>query len=111
LRDLAAVQAEREVETQELLEFLEWALKAGIRRVIINGSFVTAKAAPNDVDIVVLPGPEYPRREPTCEEQLARWPFLQILVATDEADLEEWSLADFGTDRNRRPKGVVEILQ
>ena len=101
---------EREVETQELIDFFAWARNAGIQRVIVNGSYVTAKTAPNDVDIVVLPGADYPRGEPTCDQQEARWPFLQVFVAADEADLEEWSLRDFGTDRNRRAKGVVEVL-
>ena len=33
---------EREVEIQELLEFIAWAQEADIRRVIVNGSFVTS---------------------------------------------------------------------
>jgi hypothetical protein len=101
---------EREVESQELLDFLAWARRADIQRVIVNGSYVSAKTAPNDVDVVVLPGAEYPRGELACSEQEARWPFLQILIAVDDSDLEEWSLHDFGTDRNRRSKGVVEVL-
>jgi hypothetical protein len=47
---------EREVETQELCELMQWARNAGIQRLIVNGSYVTAKVAPNDVDIVALPG-------------------------------------------------------
>jgi hypothetical protein len=35
---------------------------------------------------------------------------LQVLVAVDAMDLEQWSLNDFGTDRDRRQKGVVEVL-
>jgi hypothetical protein len=101
--------SEREIETQELLDFIEWARSAGIQRLIVNGSYVTSKSAPNDVDIVVLPGPDYPRGELPCDEQQSRWPFLQILVAADEADLEEWAIRDFGTDRNRNPKGVIEV--
>src|SRR3954453_20655425 len=38
------------------------------------------------------------------------WPFLQILVAADEDDLEAWATRDFGTDRQQRPKGVLEVL-
>ena len=38
------------------------------------------------------------------------WPFLQILVAADEGDLESWATADSGTDRQHRPKGVVEVI-
>ena len=101
---------EREVEVQELERFLEWAKRAGVRRVIINGSFVTAKPAPNDVDVVILPGPGYPGDQATADEANTVWPFLQVLVAADEADLENWATSDFGTDRDGRPKGVVEVI-
>jgi Family of unknown function (DUF6932) len=101
--------AEREVETQELIEFVAWARLAGIVRLVVNGSYVTAKVSPNDVDVVGLPGPDYPRDESPISQQESRWPFLQVFIAVDDADLEEWSLKDFGTDRRRRVKGVVEV--
>ena len=53
--------AEREVEIHELQQFVEWAHRAGVRRIIVNGSFVTHVAEPNDADIVIMPGPDYPR--------------------------------------------------
>ena len=101
---------EREVETQELLDFIEWARRAGIRRVVVNGSFVTAKTSPNDVDIVVLPAADYPREAGACIDEESRWPFLQIVVAVDDDDLEAWALEDFGTDRTRLKKGVAEVM-
>ena len=101
---------EREVETQELLKFVEWARRAGVLRLIVNGSFVTAKVSPNDVDLIVLPGPDYPRGQPPARDDEILWPFLQILVAADDADLEAWALQDFGTDRDLRPKGVAEVI-
>jgi hypothetical protein len=100
---------EREVETKELLDFITWAQNTGIERVIINGSYVSALAAPNDVDIVLLPGSKF-RGKLDWLEQEVRWPFLQILVAADDEDLAQWSLEDFGTDRSGRTKGVVEVL-
>ena len=42
-------------------------------------------------------------------EQELSWPFLHILVAADEHDLEVWAAKDFGTDRRGHPKGVVEV--
>lgn len=101
---------EREVETQELLDFLSWTRRAGVQRIIVNGSYVSEKSAPNDVDVVILPGRDYPRNETPFSQLEARWPFLQVFVAVDVTDLEQWSLADFGTDRMRRMKGVVEVL-
>jgi hypothetical protein len=100
---------EREVEAQELLDFIEWARRAGIVRLIVNGSYISAKVAPNDVDIVALPGSEYPRHESGYDQLETRWPFLQVFIAADASDLEDWSLRDFGTDRNQRAKGVIEV--
>jgi hypothetical protein len=102
---------EREVQASELTEFVQWAIKAGIRRIIVNGSFVTGKLSPNDVDVIVLPGPDYPT--PMVDAEMIHdsvWPFLQIIVAADDADLERWAIDDFGTDRRQLPKGVVELI-
>ena len=38
------------------------------------------------------------------------WPYLQIFVADDNADLEAWAFQDFGTDREDHRKGVVEVI-
>ncbi|MGD9632272.1 MAG: hypothetical protein AB7G28_25875 [Pirellulales bacterium] len=100
---------EREVETKELLDFIAWARTTGIERVIINGSYASAQHAPNDVDIVILPGAKF-RGSLDWLEQEVRWPFLQVLVAADDADLDQWSLEDFGTDRIGRSKGVIEVV-
>jgi hypothetical protein len=102
---------ERVVETQELLDFVAWAKQAGIDRIIVNGSYVTDKTAPNDVDVVILPGNDYPRDQRPYNEYESRWPFLQIFVAADNADLEAWAIQDFGTDRNLNVKGVIEVFQ
>ncbi len=80
--------SEREIEIQELVQFIQWAKHAGVGRLIINGSFVTQKDAPNDVDIVILPGADYPRDQRVIGEEETLWPFLQIFVADDDADLE-----------------------
>lgn len=101
---------EREVETLELTSFVDWARQADIKRLIVNGSYVTAKMSPNDIDIVALPGRQYPNDERSWSELQSRWPFLQVFIAIDEADLDAWAKSDFGTDRNRLPKGVVEVL-
>jgi hypothetical protein len=101
---------ERDVEGEELLQFIEWARRAGVRRLVVNGSFVTAKRAPNDVDLIILPGPDFPQDQSPAPDEEVYWPFLQVLVAADEADLDRWALQDFGTDRNQRPKGVVEVI-
>ena len=100
---------EREVEIRELLELIAWAKQHSVRRLIINGSFVTEKRDPNDVDVVLLPSRDERRQETMFEGELT-WPFLQILIAADDADLERWAADDFATDRNGCPKGVVEVI-
>jgi hypothetical protein len=100
---------EREVEICELMEVIAWAKQHGVRRLIINGSFVTDKRDPNDIDVVLLP-PRDERQQQTMFEGEPMWPFLQLLVAADDADLERWAVDDFGTDRNGCPKGVVEVV-
>jgi hypothetical protein len=101
---------ERATEISELLQFIEAAKRTGVRRLMVNGSFVTGKLAPNDVDVVILPGPDYPRHGPRLDNDELVWPFLQIIVAADEADFEAWAIRQFATDRRRRPKGVVEVI-
>ena len=101
---------EREIAIQEVIQFIEWAKSAGVRRLIVNGSFVTQKASPNDVDIVILPGSDYPREQQPAGQEEMSWPYLQIFVADDDADLEAWAFQDFGTDREDHRKGVVEVI-
>lgn len=98
------------METQELLGFIDWARRAGIERLIVNGSYVTEASSPQDVDLAILPGPDYPRDQPLALDEELTWPFLHVLVAADSDDLEEWAMRDFGTDRLGRPKGVVEVV-
>ncbi len=101
---------ERETEINELLSFIDAAKKAGVQRLMVNGSFVTGRLAPNDVDVVILPGPDYPRQSRELESNELIWPFLQIIVAADDADFESWAVKQFSTDRRRRAKGVVEVI-
>jgi hypothetical protein len=101
---------EREAEISELSHFIEAAKAAGVRCLLVNGSFVTGKLAPNDVDVVFLPGPDYPQQTQKLEDDELIWPFLQIIVAADDEDFEAWATHQFATDRKRRPKGVVEVL-
>src|SRR5437879_84955 len=101
---------ERQAEVGELVHFIAAAQSAGVRRLMVNGSFVTGKLAPNDVDVVFLPGPDYPRDSQKLDADELVWPFLQIIVAADDADFEAWATRQFGTDKRKRPKGVVEVL-
>jgi hypothetical protein len=83
---------ERETQISELLDFIDAARTAGVRRLLVNGSFVTGKLTPNDVDVVFLPGSDYPRQKPRLDSEELIWPFLQIIVAADDADFEAWAI-------------------
>src|SRR5216684_7681878 len=101
---------ERETEITELVFFIDAAKKAGVRRLLVNGSFVTGKLTPNDVDVVILPGPSFSQQGQSLDADELLWPFLQIIVAADDADFEAWATHQFATDRKSHPKGVVEVL-
>lgn len=101
---------ERQTEISELVNFIEAAKTAGVRRLMVNGSFVTKKLAPNDVDVVILPDPNFPHQGHSLDANELVWPFLQIIVAADDADFEAWAAHQFATDRKGHPKGVVEVM-
>jgi hypothetical protein len=95
------------------MESLRWlvglAKKAGVQRVIINGSFVTERLEPNDVDCVLLTGTGYPRDEGIDRQILDGLPFLEIdLIGREDFDYMVNTV--FATDRRRISKGVVEVI-
>src|SRR5438067_1636841 len=51
----------RQAQTQSLRWLLDLAKRAGVQRLIIDGSFVTDKWEPVDVDCVLLAGPDFPQ--------------------------------------------------
>lgn len=100
---------EREVEINELRQFIAWCRRTGVRRLLIDGSFVTAKVDPIDVDVLILPksGVSVAELPPKSEDLV--WPFLQVQVALDENDFNVWARVDFAIDHRGVPKGAVEI--
>ena len=40
---------------------VDFAVRAGVQRIVLNGSFVTDIIEPNDVDCALLLAPDYPR--------------------------------------------------
>jgi hypothetical protein len=77
-------------------------------RVVLNGSFVTNRAEPNDVDCLLLQGPDYDPASPSAIELRQGLPFLEIKIVREE-DFDIFASTIFGTDRDMIPKGVVEI--
>lgn len=99
----------RRAQMQSLYWLVELAKKAGVARLVLNGSFVTETLEPNDVDCVLLIGHGFPRDITAEAELLAGLPFLEIdMVNQDGFDLLVESI--FATDRHRVSKGMVEVL-
>lgn len=90
----------------------------GAVRLLINGSFVTGKAEPEDVDAVMLLPPDFAKQlEQGAEEALeleqmflTRQPE-EIFAAEEEADFEAWCEFFSRTrEADGRRKGLLEIV-
>jgi len=99
----------RRVQVDSLRWLVDLAKQAGVRRLVVNGSFVTDISEPNDVDCVLQVGRGFPANrqvEPDLEEGL---PFLDIHLV-DQEDFDLFVQAVFATDRHQVPKGMVEVM-
>ncbi|MEX2216915.1 MAG: hypothetical protein WD768_22570 [Phycisphaeraceae bacterium] len=100
----------RRVQMESLRWLVDLAWKAGVERVVVNGSFVTDKAEPNDVDCALLAGRDYPVDQKASEALEAGLPFINGGVVTAD-DFREYVEDTFVTDRKLVQKGMVEILR
>jgi hypothetical protein len=100
-----------------LRRWLELARQVGALRLLLDGSFVTAKEEPDDVDAVLLLPSNFEQQIEAgteaaleLEEMLLTRRPEEIFAAEDEADWDEW--VEFFS-RTREPdgrrKGLVEI--
>jgi hypothetical protein len=100
-----------------LRRWIPLARQVGARRLLVDGSFVTAKTDPNDVDVVVLLPPNFQELIEQGHQAaldlddmlMARRPE-EIFAAEDETDWDEW--VEFFTrtrEADGRGKGLVEV--
>ena len=99
----------RQVQMESLRWLVDLAWRTGVQRIVVNGSFVTDKLEPNDVDCVLLIGPDFPRDTTAEAELLAGLPFVNMELVDMEAFLQ-FTEKTFATDRNLVPKGMVEVI-
>jgi hypothetical protein len=104
----------RESELRRLqMESLTWLVelfwRAGVIRLIVNGSFATDVYEPNDVDCVLLIGPDYPRDAAADLELQQGLPFVQASIVTQDV-FDYYVEGFFATDRRGVPKGMIEVL-
>ena len=95
------------------MESLNWmadlARKAGVPRIVINGSFTTDRLEPNDVDCVLLTGPDFPQDAAATAELFAGIPFINFEFASPSV-FREYIERIFASDRDLIQKGMLEIL-
>jgi hypothetical protein len=99
--------------------WIELARAVGATRLLLDGSFVTAKSQPEDVDAVILLPQDFHqqiRREVDAalelEEMLVTRRPEELFGAEDQSDWDEW--AEFFSrtrEADGRRKGLVEVTQ
>lgn len=98
----------RRVQMQSVRWLVEIARRTGVLRLVLNGSFATDADEPNDVDCVLLLGPDSTRDATAEAELLEGLPFLQIDLV-EQADFDIMVEVLFASDRKSVPKGMVEV--
>ena len=95
------------------LESIGWliglAARAGVRRIVLNGSFVTNTIEPNDVDCVLLITPGASMDQAAEDELLQGLPFLDISLV-GPTDFDYFVNRFFAVDRTQRTKGMIEVV-
>jgi hypothetical protein len=99
----------RRVQMESLRWLFDLARRAGVKRLVIDGSFTTEVFEPNDVDCVLLIEAGFPRDEDAEGELVDGLPFLEMnLVGREDFDMLVEKF--FATDRHSIPKGLVEVI-
>jgi hypothetical protein len=104
------VQSElRRVQMDSVRWMVDLAVRAGVQRIVLNGSFASDIMEPNDVDCVLLVGPGFPA-DPVAEAELRMGlPFLDIALV-DASDFEYFVSRLFAFDRTGEAKGMIEVV-
>ena len=100
----------RRVQMESVRWMIGLAARAGVQRIVLNGSFVTDIMEPNDVDCVLLLEPGWRKDRAAVRALRKGLPFLDIVLA-DAEDFDEFVSVTFAADRAGAPKGMVEVIQ
>ena len=113
LDDIAARFGQESEIRQAQMDSVRWlvdtAKRAGVQRIIINGSFVTDVFEPNDVDCALLLSVDFPLDPAAAAELSDGLPFVDL----DMAEAKEFAILVeqlYASDRDSVPKGVVEVV-
>jgi hypothetical protein len=98
----------RRVQMESVKWMVELAVRAGVERIVLNGSSVTDIMEPNDVDRVLLFQPGRQTDRQAFKELRAGLPFLDIAIAGPRR-FEQYVRRLFAADRYRTEKGMLEV--
>jgi hypothetical protein len=99
----------RRVQMQSVRWMVDAAIRAGVSRIVLNGSFVTDVVEPNDVDCILLIEAGFPKDAAAETELRTGFPFLDVQLAGADA-FERLTGHFFATDRFMIPKGMIEVV-
>jgi hypothetical protein len=100
----------RRAQMESVAWLVDLAARAGVQRIVLNGSFVTNIIEPNDVDCVLLIGPGASQDQAAEDELIQGLPFLDISVV-GQKDFDYFVERFFAVDRMLRAKGMIEVMQ
>lgn len=116
LADRLATNTHRRILTAMLLEGLQALREAGCNRVWVNGSYVTDRERPGDVDVLydawgVRPKDLHPyfRTETTQTRKDRKETFGGDYLAVYDDELDGALIVHFQTDRADIPKGIIQL--
>jgi hypothetical protein len=98
----------RRVQMESIRWMIDLAKRAGVQRIVLNGSFVTDIMEPNDVDCVLLFQAGRRKDRAAFKELRDGLPFLDIALVGPQ-EFEEFVGEIFATDRAGTRKGMVEV--
>ena len=99
----------RQVQMESIRWMVEIAKRAGVKRIVLNGSFATDEYEPNDVDCVLLIEWDRSPDRNAVKELKDGLPFLDIHVV-EQIDFETLTQRYFSLDRERVSKGLIEVI-
>ncbi len=88
--------------------------KEYVRRLLVDGSFVTSKPSPGDLDIILILASDFNFDSPEAIALLQAKADLNIhLISLSEEDpleVARW-IGFFGHDRDQAPRGLLEVSE
>ena len=99
----------RKIQMESVRWMIALAIRAGVERIILNGSFVTDIIEPNDVDCVLQFTPGTRKNLAAFRELRKGLPFLSIAIAAPKR-FRRYVDDTFASDRFLVPKGTVEMI-